>query len=193
MPLPANPQAKLRDAIQGSRAIIVAGTGVAIAASRNPSTKKPHPQASWAGLLTSGLKWLAKQKHERGLARKAKAHLTLLKNEPKTHNFISAAQDMTTAMGGIQSKQFNDWLKDTIGTIQIHDRQILDALEALRKHGNLLATTNYDGLLLSNTSKLKPVTWDEPAAFLRVARDRETDKVVFLHGYYCKPESVILD
>jgi hypothetical protein len=191
MLLPANPEADLRNAIQGSRAVIVAGTGVSMAASRDPSTGQPHPQASWAGLLKSGLEWL--QKHDRNSASKAKAHLILLTTGAATYHFISAAQDVTNAMGGVLSPHFKGWLNRTIGTIKAYDRKVLDALEALRRHGNLLATTNYDGLLLNNGGKLKPVTWEKPAAFLRVARNRETDKVVFLHGYWRKPQSVILD
>ena len=162
-----------------------------MSASRDDSTQKPHPQASWAGLLENGLEWL-KQRHDM-TSSEAAAHLTLLKRRGGTHHFLSAAADITRWMGGVESKLFEDWLARTVGTIKAHDRRILDALQALRANGNLLATTNYDGLLLDDGGTLKPVTWKEPDAFLRAARNRETDKVIFLHGYWRQPATVVLD
>ena len=187
----ANPNDKLQEVIRRGGAVIVAGTGVSMAASRDPSTGKPHPEASWAGLLANGLDWL--KQHNHIAADEAAAHLTLLKKRGDTHHFISAAEDVTRLMGGVGSRHFEEWLARTIGSIRAHDRKALDALEALRAHGNLLATTNYDGLLLDGARVLKPVTWKEPDAFLRAARDKETDKVIFLHGYWRQPPSVILD
>jgi hypothetical protein len=137
----------------------VAGTGVSIAASFDATTKQPHPQASWAGLLEDGLKWL--KDHKLIDDDVADAQLKLLKKNPQTHRFISAAEDVTAGMGGAKSPHFADWLKRTIGSIKAHDRSALDALDAIRQQGNLLATTNYDGLLLSSHSQLAPVTWLE--------------------------------
>lgn len=188
---PANPDAELRAVIARGGAVVVAGTGVSMAASRDPSTGKPHPEASWAGLLENGLDWL--KQHDHMAADEAAAHLTLLKKRGDTHHFISAAEDVTRLMGGVESRHFAEWLTRTIGSIKGHDRKCLDALEELRERGNVLATTNYDGLLLDDAGVLKPVTWKEPAAFLRAARKQETDKIIFLHGYWRQPQSVILD
>jgi len=190
---PANPEVELQQTVGDGRAVIVVGTGMSIAASWNAETGAPHPQASWAGLLESGLEWL--KEHKLISEKKAAAHRTLLDpaEEPGTYSFITAAQHVTRLMGGAASVHFENWLKQTIGTIEAHDRKGLDALEALREHGNLLATTNYDGLLLDDDGLRKPVTWKEPDQFLRAARNRETDKVLFLHGYWRHPQSVILD
>ncbi len=188
---PANPQVELQDAIRDGRAVIVAGSGVSLAASRDPATGRSHRQASWSGLLESGLEWL--RARELISEDRAHAHLILLQGDSDTHHFISAAQDVTRHLGGTQSKHFADWLARTIGTVAAHDRSVLDACDLLRKHGNLLATTNYDGLLLGDATSLKPVTWRDTDAFLRAARNRETDKIMFLHGYWRQPESVILD
>ena len=73
---PPNPEETLRTAIGRGGAVVVAGTGVSMSASLDPSTKKPHPQASWAGLLENGLEWL--KKHDLMAADEAAAHLTLL-------------------------------------------------------------------------------------------------------------------
>ena len=188
---PANPDAELRAVIARGGAVVVAGTGVSMAASRNPSTGKSHPEASWAGLLENGLEWLKEHKHI--ATEEAAAHLTLLNKRGDTHHFISAAEDVTHLMGGVESRHFAEWLTRTIGTVKAHDHKCLDALEALRERGNVLATTNYDGLLLDDAGVLKPVTWKEPDVFLRAARNKETDKIIFLHGYWRQPQSVILD
>lgn len=184
-----NSEATLTKIIRKGRAVIVAGTGVSIAASFDATTKQPHPQASWTGLLEDGLKWLKDHGHMEGDI--ADAQLKLLEKSPQTHRFISVAQDVTAEMGGAESKHFADWLRRTVGTIKAHDRKLLDALDDLRQHGHLLATTNYDELLLSN--KLELVTWLETDALIGVVRNWDTSKIIFLHGYWRRPESVILD
>ncbi len=186
------PERQLQAAIRERRALLVAGSGVSVAASCDPATGKSHPQASWSGLLESGLEWL--KRHDFVSADVAAAHMTLIKGgQAATHHFVSAAQDVTRLMGGPCSLHYRSWLDETIGTIRPFDRTGLEALHALRVCGNLLATTNYDGLLLEGLETLTPVTWKEPDALFRTARQRELDKVIFLHGYWRQPESVVLD
>lgn len=184
-------EASLRETIRGGLAVIVAGTGVSVAASYDAKTKQAHPQASWAGLLIDGLGWLK----ARGLIDEeiADAQLKLLTKKPQTHRFISAAEDITRGMGGERSDHFAAWLKRTVGSIKAHDRSILDALHAIRREGNLLATTNYDGLLLDDHTQLEPVTWLDADDLIDVVRTRDRDRIIFLHGYWRRPESVILD
>ncbi len=136
---PPNPNDKLREVISRGSAVIVAGTGVSMAASRDASTGKPHPEASWTGLLENGLDWL--KQHSLMPAKRAEAHLVFLKEDTDIHHFVSAAQDVTRSMGGVNSGYFADWLARTIGSIKAHDRKALDALEALRVHGSLAIGT----------------------------------------------------
>ena len=96
-------------------------------------------------------------------------------------------------MGGVKSPHFADWLKRTLGAMETHNPSVLEALDAIRQQGNLLATTNYDGLLLSSHSQLAPVTWLETDALIGTVRNWDTSKIIFLHGYWRQPESVILD
>jgi tetratricopeptide (TPR) repeat protein len=180
---------EMRDAVCAGRAIIVAGTGVSIAASADPATGMPHPQASWGGLLKDGLKWLESSGH--GWLKKAQAHLIILSDNPESHHFITAAHDVTKGMGGAGSVYFTEWLERTVGDIKAHNRSMPDALEALRRQGNLLATTNYDDVLLDD--HLAPVTWQDSAIFLGAVRGKERDKIIYLHGHWRYPESVILD
>lgn len=192
MTRPSDLDAEIRAAVDERRAVLVAGTGVSLAASVDPATGEPHPQASWAGLLESGLAWL----EERGLIApaRAQAHRSLLDGDATTYNYVSAAQDIVTAMGGPDSIHFEKWLANTVGKIVARDRAVLDALADLRGHGNLLATTNYDELLLGAADAPDPVTWaDEDGAFLAAVRNRRKDAVLFLHGWWQKPESVVLD
>jgi hypothetical protein len=184
-------QTELRATIRKGRAILVAGTGVSIAASFDATTKRSHPQASWAGLLENGLAWL--KEHDLMDAEDADDLLRLLKKNPQTHRFISAAEDITAGMGGAQSVHFKDWLARTVGNIIGHDRSVLDALDAIRQHGHLLATTNYDGLLLGDPPTLNAITWQETDDLIGAVRAWDTDKIIFLHGYWRKPGSVILD
>jgi DNA polymerase III delta prime subunit len=184
-------QSVLTAAIREGRAVVVAGTGVSIAATIDAATGRPHPQASWSGLLEDGLEWL--RDHNLIEAAVADAQLTLLKKNPQTHRFISAAEDVTNGLGGVQSAHFAEWLRRTVGSITPHDGRILEALDAIRRQGNLLATTNYDGLLLGCDSQLAPVTWRDSDALVGAVRNRDISKVIFLHGYWRRPESVILD
>ncbi len=181
MSLPANPKADLQKAIKDGLAIVVAGTGVSIAASR-------HPQASWTGLLDSGLALL--RKHDLIPVDEAAAHRTLLHGSPDTVQFIATAHAITREMS---ANMFRAWLKDTVGAIRSSDRSLLDALEEIRLRGNLLATTNYDGLLLEGRPHLTAVTWKDDAAFLDTHRHKHTDRVLFLHGHWDAPKSVVLD
>ena len=184
-------KAELQNAILEKRALIVAGTGVSISASYDAVTKQSHPEASWAGLLENGLQWL--KEHKLMDEDIVDSHLKLLKKNPQTHRFISAAEDIVTGMGGVDSVYFVDWLANTVGKIKANDRNLLDAIEALRVQGNILATTNYDGLLLGNPALLTPITWQDSDAIVGAMRKRDTSNVIFLHGYWRKPASVILD
>ncbi len=188
MKLPQDPKGDLQKAIQGGLAIVVAGTGVSISASYDGSKKQSHPQASWTGLLESGLMLL--RKHDLIPEAEATAHLTLLKGSPDTPQFIATAHAITREMS---DRKFREWLQKTVGSIKSRDRRLLDALEEIRLCGNLLATTNYDGLLLEDRPHLTAVTWNEDAAFLDTYRHKQTERVLFLHGHWDSPKSVILD
>jgi hypothetical protein len=158
----------LKQTIREGLAVIVVGTGVSISATYDPKTKQSHPQASWTGLLENGLQWL--KDHKLMDEDEAVAQLTLLKKKPQTHRLISVAEDVAEGMGTANSKHFRDWLEGTVGSIKAQNRSVLDALDAIRQHGNLLATTNYDGLLLDGHSQLSPITWRDPDALLAAVR-----------------------
>lgn len=114
---------------------------------------------------------------------KADLYLNLLSVDPTTQNLISAATTVTNALGGTESTIFKKWLEQTIGQIRPLSRDIIDALHALREADNLLATTNYDDVLLDHPNALQPVTWMDGDEIIGADRNRELDKVIYLHGY----------
>lgn len=191
MAIPKNPESDIQQLVKDGNAVFVVGTGVSIGATWDPATKSSHPQASWAGLLRHGLQWL--EEHDLLDEEIRKGHLAILSKSPKTRHFITIAEDITEQMGGSSSIHYSNWLEATIGKITAKNRDTLDALHAIRKNANLLATTNYDNLLLEGNSKLRPVTWMEGDELIRALRERNTDQILFLHGHWRKPQSVILD
>jgi len=189
VPVPINPTEEIRKKIKIGAVLLVAGSGISISASSDPDSGLPHPQSFWAGLLENGLQWLKEHKHMD--PEDADAHLRLLTKIGGTHNFISAAEDIVRKMGGCQSEHFAMWLRNTVGSIKPTNRAVLDAIENLRKHGNLVATTNYDDLLIN--ANVSSVSWRQPEEFLRAVRNRDNDKIIFLHGSWRDPQSIILD
>ena len=188
---PSDPDKALREAVKTGNIVFVAGTGVSTSATFDPATKAGHPQASWIGLLKHGLD----EAERMGQIKKSKADIyrAMLSEDPTTENFISAASTVTKAFGGVTSGIFEDWLDNTIGKVCATNRNILDPLHALREAGNILATTNYDDVLLDCHIALQPITWMDGNDIVGVVKHRERDKIIYLHGYWKRPETVILD
>lgn len=188
---PSDPDNALREAVNTGNIVFVAGTGVSTSATFDLATKAGHPQASWIGLLKHGLD----EAERMGQITKTKAgvYRAMLAEDPTTENLISAASTVTKAFGGVTSGIFKDWLENTIGKVCATNRKILDPLHALREAGNFLATTNYDDVLLDYHNALLPITWKDGNDIVGVLKHRERDKIIYLHGYWKRPESVILD
>lgn len=188
---PPDPNKALREAVKTGNIVFVAGTGVSTSATFDPATKAGHPQASWIGLLKHGLD----EAERMGQIKKAKADVyrAMLAEDPTTENLISAASTVTKAFGGVSSGIFKDWLENTIGKVCAKNHNILDPLHALREAGNFLATTNYDDVLLDYHIALQPITWMDGNDIVGVLKNRERDKIIYLHGYWRRAESVILD
>ena len=142
---------KLQEDIAQGRVVIVAGTGVSIAASGNQLVEN-YPVASWPGLLQHGLEYC----RSLGLADEEDAELlgNQIKSN-KTNFLISAAEDISQRLQAHSTGTYRGWLRDTVGKLVPKHREILDALTALP---GVLATLNYDGLI-EQASNRKPVTW----------------------------------
>lgn len=124
----------LRSCVRDRKALVIVGSGVSLAATKNPV-------AGWGGLLDSGIQravdlHLLAEEDERPWRR--------LLASGKADDLEALAERVTNALGGPGSGEFRRWIEDTVGALKVVDRSLLEALVGL---GVPLATTNYDTLL----------------------------------------------
>ncbi|WP_158659792.1 tetratricopeptide repeat protein [Niveispirillum cyanobacteriorum] len=111
-----------------------------------------------------------------------------LKNVKK---LIGVAETVADAFGQDKGDgAFSEWLRRTVGSLTVRDTALQDALAALHRHGLPLATTNYDSLL-STACKVSPVLVSEVNKATRLFQGEERG-ILHLHGYYDRPDSVVL-
>jgi hypothetical protein len=102
---------KLKEDIAQGRVVIIAGTGVSIAACGNQLIES-HPVASWPGLLQNGLEYC------RSLGVADKEDAELLGNQIKSNKtkfLISAAEDISERLQSRSEGTYRGWLNDTVG------------------------------------------------------------------------------
>jgi DNA helicase HerA-like ATPase len=170
---------ELREQLAGGAVTLIIGAGVSIQASGGA------PRASWQGLLLNGADEVRSDPDFR--ERYPVVEQELRSNHPD--DFISAARKISRALGAPNGGRYRSWLRRAIGQLPLADRSILDAIHGL---GVRIATTNYDGLLSRARDGIPPVCWTEPSRVERVLRGDEAG-IIHLHGYWERPESVILD
>ena len=172
----AGPLEELKERIRDGQAVFVVGVGVSVGATGNA------PCASWQGLLRSGLDRIGELGREprAGWQRDAV-------DSGDVDEMIGAAELITKRLDGPAGGEFRTWLRDTVGALEVRDASVL---ESMRDLGVVLATTNYDDLI-ENVTGLEPVTWMDGSTVERVLRGDEPG-VLHLHGYWKRPESVIL-
>jgi SIR2-like domain len=161
--------------------IAIIGAGVSIGATNN------QPVASWQGLLHHGVD------HCLGLRQLTRVDDDWAKRvhaEIKSgdlDDMLSAAEKISRKLVAPSGGEYRRWLRDTIGKLKAERRDVLEALRDLKL---ALATTNYDALI-EEVTNLPAVTWMDGAKVERVLRGAEQG-ILHLHGYWDKPESVIL-
>jgi len=166
----------LRADLAKGNVLVVAGTGVSIQASGN------QPCASWSGLISDGIDHcLGTNLITDDEAEKLRKQLA--GNSPA--KMIKVAETISTTLGAPDG-EFLTWLQESVGTLSIKHREIIDTIYAL---GTSIATTNYDALL-ARACGIDAVPWTSPVAPEFMRGDR--DAVLHLHGYYLQPDSVIL-
>jgi hypothetical protein len=170
----------LRQQIANGTAIAIVGTGVSIGATNN------EPVASWVGLLEDGIercKAVGNPRPQTGWDDEMRALLKLT----DTASLLSVAAQISAYLGAPDDGRYGRWLRDCFEQLKPSDRSVLEALSDL---DILIATTNYDGLLEDVTGR-RPVTWRDVPLIERTLREKE-DAILHLHGYWEKPESVVL-
>lgn len=168
----------LRTALEQGLITVVVGTGVSMAATSGAAT------ASWIGLMESGLARALDMGTSRELAESIRKDLELGAHEPTC--LWTAAEKITNALGGVQSANLAEWLRDDIGALRPASSEIINAINDL---GCSIATTNYDDLIEQITGR-GSVTWREAPKVQRAVR-QESDDVVHLHGIWKDPESIV--
>ena len=175
----------LRREIEDGRAIVIAGAGVAIAASGGDA------RASWTGLLEDALRWC--QDHVHGQLGWSEIVETLLRNRD-VDSLLLAAETLTRWLGDRTGGDYSRWLHERVGSLPLADRSVLEALAGL---GVPLATTNYDDLIEQATG-WGWATWRDGRRVTRALRADPRSlapnerAVLHLHGHWDDPESVVL-
>lgn len=170
---------QLRSAISQRKAIIVVGAGVSLSASEN------YREASWQGLLESGLRRCV----DVGFPPPGKGWMetmTRLLRIGDLQDWLLIAEQISTRLGAPSDKRFTNWIKDCFGAIELRDTRLINAIYDLKCP---IITTNYDDLI-EKTTKMSTLTWKTKDNIKKLL---ETGEGVFhIHGCYKDPETVIL-
>lgn len=167
----------LRERIARREVVVLVGAGVSMGASAGAEV------ASWRGLLEDGV-----GRCEQVVAGLPEGWGDLVRDELAMGEFFSVAEKVTERLGGREEGEYGRWLRETVGQLPLTHAEVIEALQALELP---LATTNYDGLLTRERAGWETVTWMDGARVLNALRG-EDQAVVHLHGYWRRPESVVL-
>jgi tetratricopeptide (TPR) repeat protein len=168
---------------KSERALVVVGTGVSLAAMEGTASAG---LASWEGLLRHGIE------HCTRFGGRDEAWAAALRprlEPPETEALLAVAGEVCGALAAPGLGELGRWLQDTVGSFRAVHR---DELRALRDLGLPLATTNYDGLLEEATG-LPAATWQDTSVIEDLVRGKPPRAILHLHGYWERPDSVILD
>ncbi|MEM7310653.1 MAG: SUMF1/EgtB/PvdO family nonheme iron enzyme [Planctomycetota bacterium] len=169
----------LADRIARGEAVVIAGAGVARATT--------HQAPDWKGLLRSGVERCSALDRAGELPKRwAERQLGAL-DEGDLDELLGVATQVTRRLGGSTDPEFRAWLRDTIAPLRPENTAWLDAI---RRLGAVVFTTNYDDLM-TQVHRVPSVTWKDPERIQEVLR-RDLDAVVHLHGHHSDPSSVVL-
>ena len=185
------PEKALRELMAGDGPVtVIVGAGISV----NATGRK---DLTWRGLLDHGISFC--EGHRRGDPDAMRARLSHADNRDAAV-LLEIADDLTAALEEEPEDLFGTWLRAALGGLVPEHPE---ALEALINWDVPIATTNYDDLLyrtLLNETGLKPdaanrPTWRAPdaisGALWGTGGEERNRAVIFLHGYYDDPDSVI--
>jgi len=169
---------ELKREIHGAkRPLVICGAGVSMQAT---SGKAP----SWAKLIENGIQravdlgvahatWAAYARHRLGSG--------------GADEWIAVADELTSLLGTQRGREFSQWLEAQIAPLASNENFLLATLVDLQSP---LATTNYDDILTAYTG-LPAILWNDYAQVAAFLKD-ERSGVLYLHGHWRQPETVIL-
>jgi SIR2-like domain len=166
--------ADLRALIEKRKVVAIVGSGVSIGASGSSC-------AGWDGLLRHGIEFAVSFcQADDGWRQRKLAAL-----DGGIDEWVNMAGEVERRLR--EADEFDRWLRDTVGRLELRNREVIDALHALSIP---IATTNYDDLLTRATT-LPPILVTKHKSALRWVRG-EDEGVLHLHGHWDHADSVVL-
>lgn len=175
-------QEALVSAIRGGSAILVVGTGLSMAGSRNADC------ASWAGLLKNGIGRLIDiDVKDSAWAKLVESMLDAGFEGDDSSFAVQAASQVGEAFEALGGTAYADWLNGTVGNLAVIDAAVPKAVCAL---GIPILTTNYD-TLIEQVDDRGSATWKNPTEMQRIISGNSSS-IGHLHGIWSEPDSVVL-
>lgn len=174
-----NHVAALSRAVAQNQVVVVAGAGVAAASTTTPEA------GSWVALMQSGLTYYEGhvEDYSSTLADSIRADLA----DPTIGVMLTSAADkLTTALGGNVGPAFKQWLRESIGSAVVSEPQVIQAILSLTMP---IATTNYDNLIETVGNRIAR-TWVE-ADDMQNSLFGRTGDIAHLHGVWTDTASVV--
>ncbi len=169
----------LKAAFARGEVVVIAGTGVSAAATAGDRL------TSWRGLLHHGVSRCEEVASNlpAGWGDRVRGEI----DSPDLDDLLSAAEKIGKKLGAPTGGEFARWLADTVGVLTVTNDRLLQAIAGL---GCPIVTTNYDSLLQQTTGYEAAAARDGAHA-ARILRGEESG-IVHLHGYWKRPETVVL-
>jgi hypothetical protein len=167
---------QIQKSIKDRRLIVVAGAGVSMNATDNADV------ASWKGLLKNGLRRCRDIQSTRRDIDKWFCSLDDLIEFGDQQDWLLVAENISSRLGAPDGHEFKLWLEDTVGSLKVKDRALVDALAALDVP---IITTNYDHLFeeISGLDGLTLENHNEVAE----AINQKKRCVIHVHGSWANP------
>jgi tetratricopeptide (TPR) repeat protein len=165
-------------AIAHGKALIVCGAGVTRMATDNSAP-------GWKALIEAGLSHCRKPVADRDLLDSCQK----LIGSANAANWLRAADDIQEMLGGKEGGDYRAFLKSSLGSLKATTPEIVDAVKALHRHGNRIATTNYDDILRHGLT-CDAIPWTARELFAECLNSERVG-VLHIHGWWGEPKSVV--
>jgi hypothetical protein len=176
---------RLSEMLTNKQAILVFGSGITVQAT-NAET------ASWAGLLESGIDHcvgFAIFRSENEKQEWAEARRADLRN-PDPESYVKVAGEIELKLKELKSER-EAWLKKAIGSLQVRDFRVLEAIKGLAaRFKPKILTTNYD-TIISEALGVNDITWGKAGDVVKILNG-ESPNVLHIHGLWSEADTVVL-
>jgi SOS-response transcriptional repressor LexA len=157
------------------------GSGLSLAVTGNESC------AGWRGLLDTGLDACesAIPTLPEGWGSRMRTKLEMADLD----DYIAIGTEISNRLKGVgEGRNFDTWIENTVGKLSA-TKEGERYIDAVRRLGSVIVTTNYDSLIEALEPKWTAYDWEDKG-FAAAVRDSRV--VLHLHGSANKPSSVVL-